>query len=107
VTGWLGREDLAALLARAGALVLPSRWQEPFGIAGLEALSCGVAVAAWASGGVAEWHPGGPGLVPWGDTRALAGALRAVFGRGAEAPAGFEAGPLMARLHEVYARAGT
>ncbi|MET0553641.1 MAG: glycosyltransferase, partial [Vicinamibacteria bacterium] len=101
VTGWVGRGGLAALFARAGALVLPSRWQEPFGIVGLEALTCGVPVAAWESGGVAEWHPG-PGLAPWGDTSALGRALRAAFGTRAEAPAGFEPGPLMARLHAVY-----
>jgi glycosyltransferase involved in cell wall biosynthesis len=104
VTGWVDRVGLAALFARAGALVLPSRWQEPFGIVGLEALSCGVPVAAWESGGVAEWHPG-PGLAPWGDIEALGGALRAAYGTRAEAPAGFEAGPLMARLHGVYERA--
>ena len=105
VTGWVDRVRLAALLARAGALVLPSRWQEPFGIVGLEALTCGVPVAAWASGGVAEWHPG-PGLAPWGDTEALGRALRAAFGTRVDAPAGFEPGPLMARLHGVYESAG-
>ena len=36
---------------------MPSRWQEPFGIVGLEALTLGTAVAAWDSGGVREWHP--------------------------------------------------
>jgi glycosyltransferase involved in cell wall biosynthesis len=101
VTGWVGRARLASLFARAGALVLPSRWQEPFGIVGLEALACGVPVAAWTSGGVGEWHPG-PGLVPWGDTEALGRALRAVFGARADAPAGFAPEPLMARLHRVY-----
>lgn len=102
VVGWVGRDGLAALHARARVLVMASRWQEPFGIAGLEALASGVPVAAWDSGGVREWHPG-EGLVPWGDVPALASAIGALAGRRAEAPAGFEREPLMARLHDVYA----
>jgi glycosyltransferase involved in cell wall biosynthesis len=89
VTGWVDRERLSALYRRARALLLPSRWQEPFGIAGIEAMSFGVPVVAWESGGVSEWHPG-PGLVPWGDVDALApafprdeavGRLTALYGR--------------------------
>ncbi|HET7291773.1 MAG TPA: glycosyltransferase family 4 protein [Vicinamibacteria bacterium] len=104
VVGWVGRAGLAVLLARARVLVMASRWQEPFGIAGLEALASGVPVAAWDSGGVRDWHPG-DGLAPWGDVPALAQAIRALVGRRAAAPAGFERERLMARLHDVYAGA--
>lgn len=103
VLGWLDRPALAAALAAASVLVLPSRWQEPFGLAGLEALHCGVPVAAWDSGGVREWHPGGDGLVPWGDLDGLAVALRNLAGRRARPAPGFERETLMARLDEVYA----
>jgi glycosyltransferase involved in cell wall biosynthesis len=96
---------MAGLYKRAAALVMPSRWQEPFGIAGLEALTLGTPVAAWRSGGVAEWHPGGTSLVEWGDVDALAGALRAVAGGVARAPAGFERATAMAALEAVYQRA--
>lgn len=102
VTGWLDHAGLSTLYRSAAALVFPPRWQEPFGIAGLEALAMGVPVAAWESGGVSEWHPGGELLVPWGDLDALARAIRAAEGKGAMAPSGFEAGPLMKRLEEVY-----
>lgn len=102
VTGWLGHQQLSALYRRAVALVFPPRWQEPFGISGLEALAMGLPVAAWESGGVSEWHPGGEMLVPWGDVDALAGAIRAVVGERGEAPHGFDAGPLMNRLDDVY-----
>ncbi len=105
VLGWLDRAQLAGALAAASVLVLPSRWQEPFGIAGLEALQHGLPVAAWDSGGVREWHPGGDGLVPWGDLDGLARALRRLAGTRAAAPAGFEREPLMARLAGVYAAA--
>ncbi len=73
VLGWLERPRLLALMRRAAALLMPSRWQEPFGIVGLEALSLGVPVVAWDSGGIAEWHPGP--LAPWGDVAALAELL--------------------------------
>jgi glycosyltransferase involved in cell wall biosynthesis len=105
VLGWLDPPALSRAYRRARALLFPARWQEPFGIAGLEALSFGVPVAAWASGGIPEWHPG-PGLVPWGDKDGLAAALREVVSTRAEAPRGFEADVQMARLEAVYRDVG-
>lgn len=105
VLGWVPHGRMAAVYRRARALLFPSRWQEPFGIAGLEALTMGTPVAAWESGGVAEWHPGG--LAPWGDVDALAGALRGVIGRPAAASAGFERNALMRRLEELYRAPGS
>lgn len=101
VTGWLSRAQLSAVYRRAAALLLPSRWQEPFGIVGLEALSMGVPVVAWDSGGVREWHPG-EGLVAWGDVDELAVELSKAVGRRASMPAGFDRDALMARLERVY-----
>ena len=82
---------------------MPSRWQEPFGIAGLEALSLGVPVVAWESGGVREWHPGP--LAAWGDVAGLASALANAIGKRATLPDGFEEEMLMQRLEDVYASA--
>lgn len=79
VTGWLDRERLAHAYRRCRVLVMPSRWQEPFGIAGLEALELGAQVAAWRSGGVEEWHPGP--LAEWGDVEGLAAILRELWAR--------------------------
>jgi UDP-glucose:tetrahydrobiopterin glucosyltransferase len=106
VLGWLNHERLSAVYKSARALVMPSRWQESFGIAGLEALTLGTPVAAWRSGGVGEWHAG-EGLAPWGDIPALAAALRNAVGRRAEAPVGFDRESLMDRLAGVYAKTGT
>jgi len=93
---------MAALYRRAAAVLMPSRWQEPFGIVGLEALTMGVPVAAWESGGISEWHPGP--LVPWGDLEGLASELRAAIGTRAEPPRGFDAEALMLRLTTLYGR---
>ena len=78
VLGWVDRARLAGLMRAAVALLLPSRWQEPYGLVGPEALSVGTPVVAWESGAISEWHPGGALLVPWGDVDGLAAALRQV-----------------------------
>jgi glycosyltransferase involved in cell wall biosynthesis len=103
VLGWVDRQRLGALYRGAAALIMPSRWQEPFGIAGLEALALGCPVAAWRSGGVPEWHPGGALMVEWGDVDGLADALRAAMAEGhAAPPEGFTSGAAMSRLGAVY-----
>jgi glycosyltransferase involved in cell wall biosynthesis len=104
--GWVPHARLGSVYARARALLMPSRWQEPFGIVGLEALHCGVPVVAWNSGGVREWHPGDGLLVPWGDVEGLAAALRIAVTRRASLPLGFEPGVLVGKLVGVYERLG-
>ncbi len=101
--GWVGRDALAGLYRRARALVFPPRWQEPFGLVGLEALSFGVPVVAWESGAVSEWHPG-PGLVRWGDVPALALALRDAVSRRISLRPRFERDEATGRLLLLYSR---
>jgi glycosyltransferase involved in cell wall biosynthesis len=57
--GWLGPERLAQALRESRALLFPSRWQEPFGILGLEALAQGVPVIVTARGGAPDWSAHG------------------------------------------------
>ena len=102
VLGWLDRPRLSAAYRRAAVLVMPSRWQEPFGIVGLEALTLGTPVAAWDSGGVREWHPGGGLLAPWGDVDALAAAVRHGPAHGVDPPRGFEPEVAVRELDAVY-----
>jgi glycosyltransferase involved in cell wall biosynthesis len=61
----------------ARVVVVPSRWPEPFGLVGLEAMACARPVVASATGGIPEWLDGERTglLVPPGDVEALASAI--------------------------------
>ena len=73
------RTDFADALRHADAFLLPSEI-ESFGVAALEALSCGVPVFGYRVGGLPEVVVDGVGtLVAPGDVDALADALRAVL----------------------------
>ena len=67
------------VIRRARALVLPSEW-EAFGLVLLEAMAAGTPIVATAVGGVPDVLEGGRAgrLVPYGDSAALAEALRSV-----------------------------
>ena len=56
--GWVPNEELGALYARAKTAVVPSRWPEPFGMVGLEAMRHGRAVVAFEVGGIPDWLEG-------------------------------------------------
>ena len=63
-------------IARHKVMVIPSDWEEPFGVVALEGLAAGCALAASRAGGLPE-AVGPCGLLfPRGDAGALAGALK-------------------------------
>lgn len=113
--GWQDEAQMAALYRRASLVVMPSRWPEPSGIIGLEAMAHGRPVVAFATGGIPEWlRHGVTGLlVPPGDVTALGLAMSAVLadapgaarmgeaGR-AEVTRVFSAGMHLARLDALY-----
>jgi glycosyltransferase involved in cell wall biosynthesis len=80
--GWLGATELAQALADASVVAIPSRWPEPFGLVGIEALAAGRPVVASFAGGVSDWlQDGVSGVgVPPGDPHALAQALERLLG---------------------------
>lgn len=59
--GWLRDEALAAAYREAAVVVVPSRWPEPFGIVGLEAMALGRPVVAFGVGGIPDWLTDGEG----------------------------------------------
>jgi glycosyltransferase involved in cell wall biosynthesis len=52
--GEVDEEHKPALLGNAAALLFPIDWPEPFGLAMIEAMSCGTPVIAWPHGSVPE-----------------------------------------------------
>jgi glycosyltransferase involved in cell wall biosynthesis len=78
--GWLTADELALELRRCRALLFPSRWQEPFGILGVEALAQATPVIVARTGGVDEWADRGCLRVEPGDVGGMAAAIRTVAG---------------------------
>jgi len=103
VLGWLNREQLARAYAQAAVVVMPSRWQEPFGIVGLEALSMGTPVVAWDSGGICEWI-NAERMVPWGDIDALGSAILNTIGTSAQLPLKYEPAAIATQIETLYAK---
>jgi glycosyltransferase involved in cell wall biosynthesis len=68
-------EELAKLLRQHQLLVIPSLWQEPFGIVALEGIACGCVVVGSAGGGLAEAIGACGVTIPNGDAAALASAI--------------------------------
>jgi glycogen synthase len=79
--GVLSGVPLARALNAHRVLVVPSRWNEPFGIVALEGLACGCRVVASNGGGLPDAVGPGGRLVPNGDTGALARAIREELAR--------------------------
>lgn len=72
VRGTCEPEAVAALMRAHRVVVIPSIWEEPFGIVALEAIACGCPVVGSSGGGLLE-AMGPCGLsYPNGDVRALA-----------------------------------
>lgn len=68
-------KDLVQLLNAHQIIVVPSRWQEPFGIVALEGIACGCVVVGSEGGGLKEAiGPCGP-TFPNGDAQALTQTL--------------------------------
>jgi glycosyltransferase involved in cell wall biosynthesis len=78
--GTIHDEALVRLLNRHRIMVVPSRWEEPFGLVALEGLACGCVVIVADSGGLPEVvGPCGP-VIPKDDPQALAAELDRLTG---------------------------
>ncbi len=78
-TGWLPAAELARIRAGAGAVMVPSRWEEVCPYAVLDALAAGVPTLVSDLGGLTELVAGGAAL-PAGDVDAWAQALTQLWG---------------------------
>jgi glycosyltransferase involved in cell wall biosynthesis len=61
--GTLPREGVAELYSRAGAVCVPSLWEEPFGYSAAEAMALGRPVVATPSGALVEFFVDGRGFI--------------------------------------------
>lgn len=62
--GFLPRDAVLASMGRAAIVVVPSRWQEPFGLVALEAMASGAALVATGVGALPSVCGDGARLVP-------------------------------------------
>lgn len=76
--GKVSRDDLIRAYQGHDILLVPSLWEEPFGLTTIEGMACGIAVVGAARGGIKEVIVDGENglLVPPGDASALARAIR-------------------------------
>ncbi|MEN9361525.1 MAG: hypothetical protein RL095_3060 [Verrucomicrobiota bacterium] len=77
-TGWIDQPALLRELAAADVAVMPSLWDEAFGLAALEAMAAGLPLIASSAPGPRSFirHGEDAWLVPPGDEQALLDALR-------------------------------
>ncbi|MGD9388722.1 MAG: glycosyltransferase family 4 protein [Gammaproteobacteria bacterium] len=80
-TGWVPHDQLEAHYADAMVTVVPSRWPEPFGMVGVEAMARGRPVVGFDTGGITDWleHEVNGLLCPAADVNALAAALERIL----------------------------
>lgn len=72
--GWVDNMSVGDFYGRCAVVAVPSRWPEPFGMTGLEAMHRGRPVVAFDVGGIPDWLTDGVTgvLAPEGDVGALA-----------------------------------
>ncbi len=79
--GWVPNRELGFHYKSATVLAVPSRWPEPFGMIGLEAMRYGRPVVGFDVGGIPDWleHDVTGLLAPEQDTNALSRAIASII----------------------------
>jgi glycosyltransferase involved in cell wall biosynthesis len=77
--GHLDGAGLAAELGRASVYLFTPCWDEPFGLVAIEAMACGLPIAAFDQGAAREVVGEAGCIAPAGDSVALAEAIRAAI----------------------------
>jgi UDP-glucose:(glucosyl)LPS alpha-1,2-glucosyltransferase len=80
MAGYRDHPAVLRAMSRAAIAVVPSRWEEPFGLAALEAMACGAALIATARGGLPEVAGDAALYVEPDDPAALAAAIGRLAG---------------------------
>ena len=76
--GWVNHDELDRYYTAARLVVVPSRWPEPFGMVGIEAMARGRPVVAFDTGGIPDWLDDGVTglLVPAANVAMMASAIQ-------------------------------
>jgi glycosyltransferase involved in cell wall biosynthesis len=79
--GWRHPKEIVQVIRSSRVVAMPSRWPEPFGIVGIEAMAQSRPVVASNVGGIPDWLDDRETglLVPAGDLSALAAAVTSVL----------------------------
>ncbi|MCB8875424.1 glycosyltransferase family 4 protein [Acidisoma silvae] len=99
--GYRDHVAVMAALSRAAIAVVPSRWQEPFGLAALEAMAAGAALVSSHRGGLAELALGASVAIDPDDVSGIAAALVGLARDPARLSALSQAGQARARAYDV------
>ena len=101
--GYRDHPEVLAAMARAAIVVVPSRWQEPFGLTALEALACGATLICSRRGGLPEIGGEVAVYADPDDPLALAEAVRSLASDPVRRQVMEQSGPLRARQFDVTA----
>jgi len=99
--GYRGHDAVLQAMATAAIVVVPSRWQEPFGLVALEALACGAALVCADRGGLREVGGDVAVYVDPDDPAALSAAIVALAADPARRTALEQAGRERAKSFDV------
>ncbi|HEY1931708.1 MAG TPA: glycosyltransferase family 4 protein [Acetobacteraceae bacterium] len=99
--GYRDRAFVLDAMARAAIVVVPSRWQEPFGLVALEAMASGAALVCSPRGGLREVAGDAAVYVDPDDPAAVAAAIRSLVGDPARRAAMAEAGRARAQAFDA------
>ncbi|MBN9562272.1 MAG: glycosyltransferase family 4 protein [Alphaproteobacteria bacterium] len=99
--GYRDHPEVLEAMARAAIVVVPSRWQEPFGLTAVEALACGASLICSRRGGLPEIGGEVAVYADPDDPLALGEAIRSLALDDARRQALEQAGPLRARQFDV------
>jgi glycosyltransferase involved in cell wall biosynthesis len=108
--GAVSMEQLSAIRQRCSAAIVPSLWEEPFGLTAVEAMACATPVVTTGTGGLADVVDERSGWLVIPTPAGLAdGIVAAVRDRGARGPAArdrylaaFTEDTAMKRLLDIY-----